>query len=183
MTKRLLKYFLQGVLYITPIAITIYATYSLLSSLDRIIPGRYPGLGIVALVSIITAVGFVGEYALKLRIVKLADRLLEGLPLVKLLYTSIKDVLKSLTGKKKGFQEPVLLRLSLTEEVRRVGFITDETLHDLGTQNDSLITVYVPHSLAISGQVFVVPKSYVEPLSAGPAEIMKYIIAGGVTGS
>lgn len=183
MIKKLIKYFLQGVLYITPIAITVYAVYSILSTLDKVIPGRYPGLGLLALVSLITAVGFIGEYALKLRIVRLADRLIERLPLIKLLYSSVKDVLKSLTGKKKGFQEPVLLRLSLSEQVRRVGFITNEGLHDLGTPDEALITVYVPHSLAISGQVFVVPKSYVEPLNAGPADVMKFIIAGGVTGS
>ena len=109
------------------------------------------------------------------------DRMLEGLPLIKLIYTSVKDVMKSLTGKKKGFQQPVLLRLSLQEEVRRVGFVTDETLRDLGHPNYTLITVYVPHSLAIYGQVFVVPKSYVEPLNAKSTDIMKYIIAGGVT--
>ncbi|HAB35363.1 MAG TPA: hypothetical protein DCE58_02040 [Cryomorphaceae bacterium] len=183
MTKRLLNYFIQGLLYTAPIAITLYAVFALLRTLDQIIPVDYPGVGLLALLILITLVGFLGEYALKLRVVKLVDRMLEGLPLVKLIYTSVKDVMKSLTGKKKGFQQPVLLRLSLTEQVRRVGFVTDEALRDLGTPNDALITVYVPHSLAISGQVFVVPKSYVEPLNAKAADVMKYIIAGGVTGS
>jgi uncharacterized membrane protein len=45
-----------------------------------------------------------------------------------------------------------------------------------------MITVYVPHSLAISGQVFVVPENYIEPLNVNSSEVMKYIIAGGVTG-
>ena len=183
MTKRLLNYFIQGLLYTAPIAITVYAVFALLRTLDQIIPVDYPGVGLLALLILITLVGFLGEYALKLRIVKLVDRMLEGLPLVKLIYTSVKDVMKSLTGKKKGFQQPVLLRLSLNEQVRRVGFVTDEALRDLGTPNDDLITVYVPHSLAISGQVFVVPKTYVEPLNAKAADVMKYIIAGGVTGS
>ena len=183
MTKRLLNYFIQGLLYSAPIAITLYAVWSLLSMLDRIIPIDIPGLGLLALLIIITLIGFLGEYALKLRIVKLMDRMLEGLPLVKLIYSSVKDVMKSLTGKKKGFQQPVLLRLSLNEQVRRVGFVTDEALRDIGSPSDELITVYVPHSLAISGQVFVVPKSYVEPLHAKSADVMKYIIAGGVTGS
>jgi len=43
------------------------------------------------------------------------------------------------------------------------------------------VAVYVPHSLAISGQLFLVPKEYVEPLDASSADVMKYIIAGGVT--
>jgi uncharacterized membrane protein len=90
--------------------------------------------------------------------------------------------MKSMTGKKKGFQQPVLLRLSLKEDVRRVGFVTDEDLKDLGKSNSKMITVYVPHSLAISGQVFVVPENYIEPLNVNSSEVMKYIIAGGVTG-
>ena len=64
----------------------------------------------------------------------------------------------------------------------RVGFVTDEALRDLRSPSEELITVYVPHSLAISGQVFVVPKTYVEPLHAKSSDVMKYIIAGGVTG-
>ncbi|MDG1252929.1 MAG: DUF502 domain-containing protein [Schleiferiaceae bacterium] len=183
MTKRLLNYFIQGLLYSAPIAITLYAVWSLLSMLDHIIPIDIPGLGLLALLILITLVGFLGEYALKLRIVKLVDGMLEGLPLVKLIYSSVKDVMKSLTGKKKGFQQPVLLRLSKNDEVRRVGFVTDQTLKDLGSPNNEFITVYVPHSLAISGQVFVVPNSYVEPLNAKSTDVMKYIISGGVTGS
>ena len=182
MTKKLLNYFIQGLLYTAPIAITLYAVFFLLRSLDGIIPIKIPGVGLLLLLTLITTIGFLGEYALKLRVVKLMDRMLEGLPLVKLIYSSVKDVMKSLTGKKKGFQQPVLLRLSLKEEVRRVGFVTDVALRDLGSPSEELITVYVPHSLAISGQVFVVPKTYVEPLHAKSSDVMKYIIAGGVTG-
>ncbi|MBT6817066.1 MAG: hypothetical protein HOA51_04870, partial [Flavobacteriales bacterium] len=65
-------------------------------------------------------------------------------------------------------------------EVRRVGFITDEQLSSLGSPSKDLVAVYVPHSLAISGQLFLVPKEYVEPLDASSADVMKYIIAGGV---
>ena len=180
MTKRLLAYFLHGLIYVAPIAITVYAVISLLQGLDSIIPMDIPGLGFVILISGITAIGFIGEYALKLRIVSLVDRLLERMPLVKILYSSVKDLTKSLTGKKKGFDAPVLLKLSPDHEVRRVGFITDEQLSSLGSPSKDLVAVYVPHSLAISGQLFMVPKEYVEPLDASSADVMKYIIAGGV---
>lgn len=181
--KRLFYYFIQGLLYTAPVAITFYFLWSVLSYLDDLIPLNTAGLGLLTLITIITLIGFIGGFFLKFRFIKFADKILKTVPLVKIIYSSINDVMKSLTGKNKGFQQPVLLRLSLSEEIRRIGFITDEELENLGTENDELITVYVPHSLAISGQVFMVPKTYVEPLDASSTEIMKYIIAGGVTGS
>lgn len=180
--KRLLYYFIQGLLYTSPLAITFYFLWAVLSYLDDLIPSNIPGLGLLTLIVGITLIGFIGGFTLKFRFVKFLDKMLKNMPLVKIIYSSVSDVMKSLTGKKKGFQQPVLLRLSLKEEVRRVGFITDKGLKDLGSLNDALIAVYVPHSLAISGQLFVVPKNYVEPLDASSTEIMKYIIAGGVTG-
>ena len=72
MTKRLLAYFLQGLIYVAPIAITVYAVISLLQAdLTASSPLDIPGLGFVILISGITAIGFIGEYALKLRIVSL----------------------------------------------------------------------------------------------------------------
>ena len=180
--KRLLYYFIQGLLYTTPIAITIYLLWSTLSYLDDLIPLNIPGLGLLSLIAIITFIGFIGGFTIKFRLVKFLDRLLKTVPLVKIIYSSVNDIMKSMTGKKKGFQQPVLLRLSLKEDVRRVGFVTDEDLKDLGKSSSKMITVYVPHSLAISGQVFVVPENYVEPLDVNSSEVMKYIIAGGVTG-
>ena len=180
--KRLLYYFIQGLLYTTPIAITIYLLWSTLSYLDDLIPLNIPGLGLLSLIAIITFIGFIGGFTIKFRFVKFLDRLLKTVPLVKIIYSSVNDIMKSMTGKKKGFQQPVLLRLSLKEDVRRVGFVTDEDLKDLGKSNSKMITVYVPHSLAISGQVFVVPENYIEPLNVNSSEVMKYIIAGGVTG-
>ena len=180
--KRLLYYFIQGLLYTTPITITIYLLWSTLSYLDDLIPLNIPGLGLLSLIAIITFIGFIGGFTIKFRLVKFLDRLLKTVPLVKIIYSSVNDIMKSMTGKKKGFQQPVLLRLSLKEDVRRVGFVTDEDLKDLGKSNSKMITVYVPHSLAISGQVFVVPENYIEPLNVNSSEVMKYIIAGGVTG-
>ena len=157
--KRLLYYFIQGLLYTTPIAITIYLLWSTLSYLDDLIPLNIPGLGLLSLIAIITFIGFIGGFTIKFRLVKFLDRLLKTVPLVKIIYSSVNDIMKSMTGKKKGFQQPVL-----------------------GKSSSKMITVYVPHSLAISGQVFVVPENYVEPLDVNSSEVMKYIIAGGVTG-
>ena len=80
----------------------------------------------------ITLIGFLGEYALKLRIVKLMDRMLEGLPLGQA-HLHVRQGCHEVSHgqRRKGFSNRCYLRLSLQEEVRRVGFVTDEALRDL----------------------------------------------------
>lgn len=180
MKKRLFNYFIQGLLYTTPLALTVYVLYWALSRLDSLIPLKIPGLGLLTLLVGITLIGFLGNFAVRNPLVKLVDGLLEKVPLVKLVYSSTKDVMKSLTGKKKGFENAVLVRMSPESEVRKVGFVTDDTLKELGNAPEGHVMVYVPLALTIMGDMYVVPKSYVEPLNGKTGDIMKYIVAGGV---
>ena len=182
MKNRIINYFIQGLLYTTPLALTAYVLILALSSLDSIIPFDIPGLGLLTLLVGVTLVGFLGNFAVKTPLVKLVDGLLEKVPLVKLVYSSTKDVMKSLTGKKKGFENAVLVRMAPDSEVRKVGFVTDDTLKELGNAPEGYVMVYVPLALTIMGDMYVVPPSYVEPLNGKTGDIMKYIIAGGVTG-
>lgn len=182
--KTLLRYFFQGLLYLAPIAGTVYVIYAAFGFLDGLVPTPYPGLGLLLSVVAITAVGFVGQYLLRLPLVGLVDDTLERLPLIKLIYTSIKDVMKSFTGQKKGFKNPVLLHLNPNAPVYRIGFVTDEDLSDLlGGTASGLVAVYVPHSFAISGQLYVVNPSVLKPVRGGGTDVMKYILAGGIAGS
>jgi len=132
MKNRIINYFIQGLLYTTPLALTAYVLYWALSTLDSLIPFDIPGLGLLTLLVGVTLVGFLGNFAVKNPLVKLVDGLLEKVPLVKLVYSSTKDVMKSLTGKKKGFENAVLVRMAPDSEVRKVGFVTDDTLKELG---------------------------------------------------
>ena len=182
MKNRLLNYFIQGLLFTTPLALTGYVLFWALSTLDSILPFDFPGLGLLTLLVSITLIGFLGNFVVKNPLVTLLDGLLEKLPLVKLVYSSTKDVMKSLTGKKNGFEFAVLVRMSPNNEVRKVGFVTDDTLKELGNAPEGFVMVYVPLALTIMGEMFIVPKSYVEPLSGKTGDIMKYIIAGGVVG-
>ncbi|MEY4172368.1 MAG: DUF502 domain-containing protein [Schleiferiaceae bacterium] len=182
MKNRLVNYFVQGLLYTTPLALTVYALYWSLSTLDSIIPFDVPGLGLLSLLVGVTAIGYLGNFAVRTPLVKLVDGLLEKLPLVKLVYSSTKDVMKSLTGKKKGFEHAVLVRMAPDSEVRKVGFVTDETLKELGNAPEGFVMVYVPLALTIMGDMYVVPQSYIEPLNGKTGDIMKYLIAGGVVG-
>ena len=167
MKNRIVNYFIQGLLYTTPLALTAYVLIWALSSLDSIIPFDIPGLGLLTLLVGVTLVGFLGNFAVKTPLVKLVDGLLEKVPLVKLVYSSTKDVMKSLTGKKKGFENAVLVRMAPDSEVRKVGFVTDDTLRELGNAPEGYVMFYVPLPLTIMGDMYEVPPSYFEQLKRG----------------
>jgi uncharacterized membrane protein len=179
MLRYLGRYFLQGLLYIVPISVTVYILMEGFLFLDSLIPLDIPGLGIVSVLVAITLIGFIGSFVIALPITTFVENYIKKAPLVKIIYTSVKDLISAFVGQKKSFNKPVLVKMYENSEVKRIGFITDDHPEKLGVKD--LITVYIPHSYAVSGQLFVVPRHYVTPLEATSAEVMKYIISGGVT--
>jgi len=63
--------------------------------------------------------------------------------------------------------------------LHKLGFLTQKDLSLLGS--DELVAVYFPHSYNFSGELFLVPAGEVTPLDLPPAEVMKFIVSGGVT--
>jgi uncharacterized membrane protein len=110
----------------------------------------------------------------------LFDKLLEKTPGVKIIYSSVKDFLEAFAGNKKKFDKPVLVCID-AEDIWRIGFITQENCEHLGLKDH--VTVYVPHSYAISGISFILPLSKTKklPKHINASEAMKYVISGGVT--
>ena len=175
--KKVLGYFLQGLLYTLPISATIYVVYKAIVLIDGILPIKIPGLGIIILVVSISLIGFLGGALISSRILKL-EKILDRVPLIKIIYTSVKDLLSAFVGKKKRFTEPVLVKME--GNVERLGFITQHDLTDLGISADK-IGVYIPFSYAVTGNLIIVPKNCVSPVDGNSADIMKFIISGGVT--
>jgi uncharacterized membrane protein len=178
--KNLIKYFFQGLLYTVPISVTIYIIWEVFIALDELIPINIPGLGILIIFVSITAIGVLGNYLLSDRLLGYFENGLKKIPLINVIYTSVKDLLSAFVGDKKSFTKPVSIKLYESSEVRRLGFITNDNHAELGVSAD-LITVYIPHSYNISGNVYLVPASYVEPLDVVSADLMKYAVSGGVT--
>ena len=175
--KRLLAYFLQGLLYTIPIAATVYVVIESIVLIDGIIPVKVPGLGILILIIAITLVGVLGNTFIVRQLFSL-ERILDKIPLIKIIYTSVKDLLSAFVGKKKRFTEPVLVKME--GNVERLGFITQKDLSDIGIPLNK-IGVYIPFSYAVTGNLIIVPKDCVTPIDANSADIMKFIISGGVT--
>lgn len=178
--KRVIYYFLQGILLTTPIAITVYIIFILLEKIDSIIPFDIPGLGLLTLFSILTIVGYLGSQFISFPISKIFEKLLDKAPLIKTIYSSIKDLVSAFVGKEKRFNQPVLVKLSKDSNLQRFGFITREDLSHFGLP-ETKVAVYFPHSYAWSGNLMIVERENVVPVQAKPAEIMKLIVSGGVS--
>ena len=179
MLKKIASYFFQGLLYISPIGATIYVLYKTFHYIDTLIEFPYPGIGFALIILGITGIGLLGNYLIQLPLFNYFDKKLEKAPLVKLIYSSVKDLMKAFVGKKRSFNTPVLLKVYDNSDIKRLGFITDEATSLLGNESN-LITVYVPHSFAISGQLFLALPKNIERVEGKSSDIMKYIVAGGV---
>lgn len=174
-----LKYFLQGLFYIVPIAVTIWVLIYLVISIDGLLNVGIPGLGIVIILLFVFLVGYLVSNFL-IDYLRPFERAVEKTPLIKIIYTSMKDMMNAFVGKKKQFQKPVLVKIHKETEVERLGFITKENLDELGIMEEK-VAVYLPFSYAISGEVLIVPKANVREIDASAADVMKLIISGGVT--
>jgi len=167
-------------LYIVPITVTMYVVFWTFQKIDGILPFQFPGLGMIVIIALITLIGFIGTSIISSPINSFFQNLLKKAPLLNTVYSSVKDLMRTFVGKKKGFSQAVLIKLYENSTIERIGFISNEDLSSLGVK-DGKILVYLPHSYAFSGQLFIVERSYITPIDKSSAEIMKLIVSGGVT--
>jgi len=184
--------FLRGLLFIVPVVVTIYVMVRMFRFIDGLLVetlggylpayGVMPGLGLLTLVLCITLLGIVGSTIIAQPIIRTVNRLLESAPLVKTLYSALKDLMSAFVGKERRFDRPVLVRIgSIGTAVERLGFVTRTDLASLGLGPER-IAVYLPHSYAWSGNLVIVHADQVVPLDISPADAMKFIVSGGVSG-
>jgi uncharacterized membrane protein len=178
--KKIVSYFLQGVLYTVPVTVTGFVIYKIFILIDGILPLQVPGLGLIAILVLLTVLGYLGSTIIGNPISAYFNRLVSKAPLVKIIYSAVQDLLQAFVGKKKSFDKPVLVKLEKDSDVRKLGFITQENLDDLGIE-DGMVAVYLPHSYAWSGNQFIVPVENVTRLNVSAAIVMKFIVSGGVT--
>jgi uncharacterized membrane protein len=178
--KTLLRYFLRGCLAILPIAGTIYVAYVVVVTIDHWVPVGVPGLGFVSTVVLITLAGFLTSNVAGRAALEVTDRLLARVPLAKLVYTSIRDLLGAFVGEKKRFDRPVAVAMVPGSRARMLGFVTREHLEVLGMKNE--VAVYFPQSYNFAGYLAVVPRDQIEPLDVSTTDLMTFVVSGGVSG-
>jgi uncharacterized membrane protein len=177
--RRLAGYFLRGLVITAPLALTVYVCWSIVTMIDGWVPTRIPGVGFAITVGLITLVGALGSNVLTNSLVGLLDKLLEKLPFVRLLYGTAKDFFESFVGDKKRFDTAVLVTMFPGSESKALGFMTRRDVDMFGLSDHA--AVYLPHSYGFTGQLVLVPFSQVTLVDANSAELMTFIVSGGVT--
>jgi len=176
--RRILTYFFRGLLFVVPIGLTIYVITLIIQFLDGILPIPIPGLGILIMLAFITFVGFLASIFITKPLFEVFERWVFKIPLINILYTSIKDLMSAFVGDKKKFNIPVIVKLS--DNMSRLGFITQDDLSLLEEEN--LVAVYFPHSYNFSGNLYLVPRENVRILkNVKSADVMKFIVSGGIS--
>jgi uncharacterized membrane protein len=179
-TRRFTSYFLKGLILIIPITLTVYIVYQVFKFLDNLIPYAIPGVSILIIILATALLGFIGTAFIQTPILQLFERFLNRIPLIKIIYTSIRDLLSAFVGKEKRFTKPVLVKTNRDTEMYKLGFITQSDLSSLGIEQGKS-AVYLPHSYNFSGNLFIVSNDLITPIDAPTDDIMKFIVSGGIT--
>ena len=182
--SRIVGYFLRGVAVLLPVGLTILMILGAINWVDQIIFNVFPqvvipGLGLVLVLAAITITGILFSGFIGKTVFGWLDELMTRTPLVKIIYSSLKDLIDAFVGEKKKFNEPVLVTIdSIGTQI--MGFITRHDLMHMGIQGK--VAVYCPYSYALSGRVLIVNETQVTVLDINATEAMKFIVSGGVTG-
>ena len=138
-----------------------------------------PGLGIVVIVLLVCLAGWLVPILLSTPLAGIMHRVLNSTPLVGVVYSPVKDLMSAFVGKNKKFGTPVLVSLDADGVVQRLGFITSEDTSRLKAPGK--IAVYMPSSYGLLGDLVIVPTDKVERLDENSADVMKFIVSGGVS--
>lgn len=186
MKNKLLKYLLAGLAYLLPIGVLVFVLYKIFIYIDKfaryIIPDdlEFPGLGVVVLVVLVTLFGWfttvskLDDYARELFL-----GILNRIPILKNIYSSLEDLTSALTGQKKAFDKPVLVKISKDSEIERIGFIASDDLEFLGIE-EGKVAVAMPFTFSYMSKIIIVPAKNVTPINAKSSEVMKWVVSGGI---
>lgn len=189
--KAIIKSFINGLLTIVPIILVIYILVRVFNFLDSILGNvlkpymkedYIPGVGILATLVLITFLGWLSTRFFAGKIINLIDRLLEKIPLVKTLYSVIKDTFQSFLGEKKSFSKVALVTMPGTS-MKVIGFVTSEEVEEVIHSLKDHVAVYIPQTFQVAGFTFLILKEEIEWLDIKPEEAMKFVLSGGVSSS
>ena len=176
--KTLAKYFFQGLLVLVPVAGTIALVVWVLTTLDELYPLPIPGLGIALTLLVILVVGALTSNVVGEKVVGWIEGAIKGVPVVSIVYGSLKDLLGAFVGDKRSFDRPVMVNVAPEQGIRVFGFVTCARFDDVRLAGH--VAVYLPQSYNFAGNLLIVREELVEPVDADSAQFMAFIVSGGV---
>jgi len=174
-----IRYFLQGLLYVGPVFAILSVIYWIFLKIDNLLPFKFPGLGFLVIIVGLCVIGYLGNTIIARPLIGYLRRTIDKMPLLKTIYQSIKELLSAFVGNKKKFNVPVMVKMNIDADIYKLGFLTKEDLSALGFDK-KYVAVYLPHSYNFSGNMFVVPATHVTPINMPSADVMKFIVSGGI---
>lgn len=189
--KRIHKIILTGLVAVLPITATLYLLVWLMATAEHVLGGVLkillpdgwygPGMGVVAGLALIFAVGLLMENFFARKVVERAEGLIFRVPLIKSIYGAVRDFLTFLSqGKNRGPRQVVMVSFGRSG-IKLVGFVTRNDLSFLGSANDQeRVAVYFPLSYQIGGYTALVPVADLEPLDVPLETAMQFVMTAGI---
>ena len=190
------KWLLAGLLVMVPVAITIAVLRWVIDTLDQtllILPMSWrpdqligvhiPGFGVLLTLAILLSVGAIASNFIGKKLVQFGDRVVSRIPVVRGLYSSVKQVSDTLFSESgNAFRTAVLVQWPRTD-VWTIGFVTGAPGGDVTTylRGEEYLSVYVPTTPNPTGGYFVMlRKSDCIELKMSVDEALKYVVSMGV---
>ena len=187
------KLFLKGLAVTIPLALTLAIAWWMAASAERLLgsvlirilpDGWYiPGMGLLSAMALILLVGLLSHVIIFQRLFEWGEGLLERLPLIKTIYTALRDFFGYFApGAQQSFSKVVMVRLP-GHDFEAMGFVTRETFDDLplDPQAEAPVAVYLPMSYQIGGYTLYLPRSALTPVDLPFEDAMRLAVTGGVT--
>jgi len=181
--RKLRLWLLAGIVVLAPVWLTLLTVTWLFSSLDEAVSGpliRYfnmplPGVGVLLALVVTMLVGWLTTHFLGQKLVDLGERLMMRIPIVRPIYSALKQVAEAvLSPKDRAFSRVALIEYPRAE-VYSLGFVAGEMV-DLG-----LVRLWIANGPSPSaGPVVIVPLSQVVMLPMTVEDGLKLVISAGV---
>lgn len=185
--NKILKYFLQGLILLIPIGLTLIVLVKLFQFFEGLFsfvgltghPALDTLLVFVSLLLLITFIGTLASSFLFRRLFSFLEDRVEHAPFIRHIYSPIKDFMNAFVGNKKRFTKPVMVLTNPQANIHELGFVTQDDLKEFGMQDK--VAVYLPYSYSFSGRLVFAPKEHIKPVDVEGGDAMKFILSGGVT--
>jgi uncharacterized membrane protein len=192
---RLRNYFLAGLLVTAPIGITLYFAWLVVDYVDNLvtglIPAHYnpntylpfaiPGLGLLILAVGLTLVGFLTANFLGRIIIRLGERVVARLPVIRSVYSAIKQIFETVFAKQsQSFREVVLVEFP-RREMWALGLVIGKTAPEVQSKAPKeLYSVFIPTMSFTSGYLAFLPREDMATVDMTVEECLKMVVSGGI---
>lgn len=182
--------FTRGVVILVPVVITFYILNAIFVALDQIIWPilksyglDFPGLGFTSIVLLVLLVGLLSRNLIGNIILKGIDGLMRRIPIVRTLYSAIKEILGAFSMGKEGksFRSVVVVEYP-RKGIYSIGFATNNLeIHKGGKEHEDVVAIYFPHPPnPTSGVLVFVPRRDVHILEMTVEEGLKLALSAGI---